>query len=86
MRVDEPRHEHAARAVHHSVPVRVEVGAELGDDAVVDPHVEQGVDTLDRIEHARAANDEVLAPDRAREHHATSTAVSTATGPEVRRS
>ena len=84
--VDERRREHTARRVDHAVPVRVEVAAELRDHAVIDANVEQGVDTLQRIEHARSANDEALPPDRACEHHATSTAVSTATGPEVSRS
>ena len=59
-----------------------------GDRAAVDAHVEHGVDTAGRVEHARAADDEVVAALLADEdrHHATSTAVSTATGPVVSRS
>ena len=34
--------------------------AELGDDAVVHAQVEHGVDLLDRVDHARVADDEVL--------------------------
>ena len=66
--------------------VRVEVLADLGDHTVVDPHVEDRVDSLDRIEDAGATDDDVVGAGPARQHHATSTAVSTATGPEVSRS
>ncbi len=66
-----------------------EVRSELGDHAVVDLHVDLPVDALDRIEHPRAADDEVLL--RALldvQHHATSTGTSavTAFGPVVSRS
>ena len=55
--------------------------------AFVDPHVEDRVDPLRRVEHARAADDEVVArPLLHPQHHATSTAVSTSTGPVVSRS
>ena len=37
-----------------------EVRAELGDHAVVDLDVQPVVDALDRVEHAGAADDEVL--------------------------
>ena len=60
-----------------------------GDHALVDPDVEHRVHALDRVEHARAANDQVvLAPVLAVEHQATSSgsAASTGTGPVVSRS
>jgi hypothetical protein len=56
------------------VAVRVERVAELRDRAAVDADVEHRVDALDRVEHARAADDEVVAAALADEHHATSTA------------
>ena len=68
--------------------VRVERGAELRDRAPVDTDVEHGVDAAGGIEHPRAAHDEILTallPDQDG-HHATSMAVSTATGPVVSRS
>jgi len=64
-------------------------GLTLRDRAGVDPHLEERVDPLDRIEHARAADHEIgarkpLLP----QHHATSAAASacTPTGPPVRTS
>ena len=86
VRVDERRCEHEARRVHDAVLVRVDALRHRGDDAVVDAHVERRVDPLPRVEHARAAKDDVCAgtildP----QHHATSAAASarTPTGPPV---
>ena len=50
VRVDEGRREHEARAVEHAVAVDRQVRAELGDDAVVDPHVDLAVHALDGVE------------------------------------
>ena len=66
-----------------------QVRAELGDDAVVDPHVDLAVDALDRVEHPGAADDEVLLRRVLDvEHHATSigTSALTGLGPDVSRS
>ncbi len=38
------------------------------------------------VDDARAAHDDVVVAGASREHHATSTAASTATGPDVSRS
>jgi len=69
---------------HHAIS-----WAELGDDAVVDPHVDRAVDPFDRVEHASSADDEVLLRcvlDE--EHQATSIGISALTGlgPVVSRS
>ena len=69
-----------------SVLVRVQRLAELGDHAVVDPHVEHRIDTLRWIEQSRAADDDVVGAAAAGKHHATPTADSTTTGPVVSRS
>ena len=90
MRIDEGRREHEALALDHTVAVRLEVRTDLGDDTAVDPHVADRVDLLDRIEHARAANDEVVpaAPRLDVQHQATSSGSgdATGTGPVVSRS
>ena len=89
MRVDEGRREHEAGAVDHAVAVRVEPLAERCDRALVDADVEHRVHALGRVEHARAAHDQVvLAAVLAIEHQATSSgsAASTGTGPVVSRS
>ena len=89
MRVDEGRSEHEAVRVDDTVLVRVDLLRDGSDHAVVDPNVERCVDSLDGVEDARAAEDDVRAllllhP----EHHATSAAVRarTPTGPPVRTS
>ena len=58
------------------------------DRAAVDADVEDGVDAAGRVEHPHAAHDQVVASLLSHEqiHQATSTAVSTATGPVVSRS
>ena len=89
VRVDEGGREHEAGALDHLVRVLREVRAELRDDAVVDLHVDLGVDALDRIEHPRAADDQVLLRCALGEqHHATpiGTSASTGLGPVVSRS
>ena len=86
VRVDERRCEREARRLDHAMLVRVEALAELCDHAVVDAHIDRRVDPFDRVEHTRATHDDVLCPGPSREHHATSTVVSTATGPVVSRS
>ena len=76
-------------AVHDPVAVRVEALAQRGDRTAVHADVEHGVDALDRVEHAGAADDQVvLGPARGDQHHATSwiSATLTPTGPCVSRS
>ena len=51
-------------AVDDAVTVRVEVGADLRDHAVVDADVERRVDSLRRVEDARAADDDVVCAGR----------------------
>jgi hypothetical protein len=87
--IDERGREQQAVCLDHAVRVRVEVGSERGHDTVVDPDVEHRIHAGDRIEHARAAYDEVFLGCRLGEqHHATSSAeaVLTSTGPVVSRS
>ena len=66
--------------------------SDLRDRAAVDPDVEDLVDALARVEDARAADHEVVGALLAGElcaqvgHHATSTTVSTGTGPLTSRS
>ena len=89
VRVDEGRGEDEAGAVEHPVPVDREVRPKLGDHALVDPDVDLAVDALDRVEDARAPNDEVLLRSVLDvEHHATSIGTSALTGfgPVVSRS
>ena len=86
VRVDERRREHETGRIDDPMAVRVEVGADLRDHAVVDADVERRVDSLRRIEDARAADHDVVCAGAADEHHATPTAVSTATGPLVSKS
>jgi hypothetical protein len=89
VRVDEGRREHEALALDHAVAVRIHVGRELGDHALVHADVADAVDALGRVDDARAAHDQVvLAPVAGEEHQATSSgsAASTGTGPVVSRS
>jgi hypothetical protein len=89
VRVDERRRQEEPVGVDHTVSVRVEPGAELGDCAAVDADIEDGVDPIDRVEYAGAADDQVLARRLFREeHYATSwsSATLTPTGPVVSRS
>ena len=86
VRVDERRREDEPVRVDHPVLVRVDADPNLRHDAVVDPHVHHAVDPRHRIEDARAADDDVLRACLPDEHQATSTAVSTETGPAVSRS
>ena len=86
VRIDESRCKHVARTIDHAMLVRVEVEADLRDHSAVDPHVENRVDPLNRVEDASTTDDDVVGANGARQHHATSTAVSTATGPVVSRS
>ncbi len=86
MRIDEGGCKHETGCVHDAVLVRVDSLRDLGDHAVVDPHVEHCIDPFGRIEHSRAAKDDVrllLFADP--EHHATSAAARarTPTGPPV---
>ena len=89
VRVDERRREDEPRAVDHLVRVLREVRPELPDDTVVDLDVHRRVEPLDRIEHARPTDDQVLLRRVLREeHHATpiGTSASTGLGPVVSRS
>ena len=89
VRVDERRRQREPLRLDDPMPVRVHLLGDLHDRTAVDPHLEPRVDSLDRVEDAGAADDEiragqVLLP----EHHATSAAASacTPTGPPVRTS
>ena len=86
VRVDECRREDQPVRLDNPVLVRVQPFAELGNHAVVDPHVEGCIDTLGRIEQSRAADHDVVCAAAAGEHHATPTADSTTTGPVVSKS
>ena len=86
MRIDERGRERQPPRVDDAVIVGADSDSDLRDHTVVDAQVHHRVDALHRIEHARRAHDDVLGTGPADEHHATSTAVSTATGPVVSRS
>ena len=89
MRVNERGCEHEPAGVDDTVCIRVEALADRRDRAAVDADVERRVDLLDRVEHPRPADDDVLGVTRLRvQHHATSAAASarTPTGPPVRTS
>jgi hypothetical protein len=89
VRVDEGRREHEPGAVDHAVAVCVKTLAKRGDDASVHTDVEHRVHALDRVEHPRTSDDQVVvAAVLAVEHQATSSgsAASTGTGPVVSRS
>ena len=89
VRIDERRREQQPAALDDSVAVRMEDGADLGDDAVVHAHVERLVDPRRGVEDARALDDDALLGGLLREeHHATSVrlAACTPTGPCVSRS
>ena len=60
VRVDERGREHEPPPLDDAVPVRADVEPDLGDHAGVDADVEQVVDALARVDHARAADDEVV--------------------------
>jgi hypothetical protein len=81
VRIDERRREHEPVGVDHLVRVRVEVGAEGGDHAVVNAHVHHRVHALDGIQHTCAAHHEVFGWGLlGEEHHATPTGSPTGTG------
>ena len=89
MGIDERRRQEQPFALQHAVRIRVEVGSERGDHAVVDTHVEDRVDARARIDDACPADDEALFRGRLRvQHHATSSGdcALIATGPVVSRS
>ncbi len=90
MRVDEGGRNEEAATFDHTMRVGVEIAAERRDHTVVDPDVERLVDSGDRVEHARPADDDVLSECVLREqHHATTSrtaSVLTPTGPLVSRS
>ena len=90
MRVDERRRKQEAVAVDHAMLVRLEVRPELGDDTRVDANVKDTVDALAWIDHARAADDQVLLARLPEQHHAAPiscrAAAWTAAGPWVSRS
>ena len=76
-------------AFDDAMGVRVETRAECSDHAVVDANIENRVDCRARVEHTRAAHDDVLARSvLAEQHHATPStdSVLTSTGPLVSRS
>src|SRR5438552_1002025 len=89
VRIDERRREQHALRLHDSMRIRVDVSAEGGDHAVVDADVEGRIETGNRIENARASDDEILLRGVLDEqHHATSStdSVLIPTGPLVSRS
>src|SRR5262249_44363116 len=81
VRVDERGREDEALRLDDTVRVRLEVGPERRDDAVVDAEVRDGVHSLRRVDDPRAADDDVLVRRvLAEQHHATSTGSPTCTG------
>src|SRR5918994_4136373 len=89
VRVDERGCKHKALGFDDAMAVHGQPGSELRDDPAVHADVEDGVDALDRVDDARAANDEtVLGSISREERHATSSMASvfTSTGPWVNRS
>ena len=70
VRVDERRREHEPAGFDDPVGVRLQIRSELRDHAAVDADVERGIDILGGIDHARAANDEIVAALLAEQHHA----------------
>ena len=88
VRVDERGREHETAPLDDTVAVRVHVQADLGDHAPVHADVQQLVDSQRRVDHAGAADDEVVLAALAEQHHATSSATwaTTSTGPRVSRS
>ena len=58
--IDEGRRKQQPFRLDHPVRVRVELGAERRDHAVVDPDVEERVDTCNRVDDTGAADDDVL--------------------------
>jgi hypothetical protein len=84
MRVDEGGRKEESPCFDDAMLVRIDLLPDLGDDAVVDPHVERRIDALDRIDDSSPANDDVRSPPLLDpEHQATSAAASarTPTGP-----
>ena len=59
MRVDEGGCEHEPGPVDDALPAGVDLRRDLDDRAALDADVERRVDPLGRVEHARAADDEV---------------------------
>ena len=59
--VDEGRREDEAVRLDDAMLVRVDRLCDLGDRPAVDPHLEPSVDSLHRVEHTRAPDDEVRA-------------------------
>ena len=86
MRIDERRRQHEPGGVEDPVPVAVEPFPDLGDVSTVDPNVDDRVEPLVRVDHARSSDHEAFRALTADEDHATSIAASTSTGPVVRRS
>ena len=70
VRVDKGRRQHEPLPVDDPVGVRLQVGAELRDRATVDADVEHRVHALGGVDHARPADDEIVAALLAEEHHA----------------
>ncbi len=60
VRVDECGREHETAPLDDTVAVRVHVQPDLGDHAPVHAHVQQLVDPERRVDHPRAADDQVI--------------------------
>src|SRR4029077_14710189 len=88
VRVDECGREHETTPLDDTVAVRVHVQPDPGDHAPVHAHVQQLVDPERRVDHPRAADDQVISALPPEQHHATSSATwaTTSTGPRVSRS
>ena len=90
VRVDERRRKQEAVAVDHAMLVRLEVRPELRDDTPVDADVQDRINPFGRVDHARAADDQVLLARLPEQHHAAPiscrAAAWTPAGPWVSRS
>ena len=69
VRIDERRREQQPAAFDDPVPVRMQDGADLGDHAVVDAHVEHLVDSCGPVEDACALDDDALLGSSLRVQH-----------------
>ena len=78
VRVDEAGEQVPARAVDHLAPSAPRAtGAELGDLAAADQHVERLVDAAARVEHVGAADQQVGGRGGSRVEHQAGTGVAT---------
>ena len=90
VRVDERRRQHQRFGFDDAMCVRVEPRTKLRDPPAVDADVHDGVDAFGRVDHACAADDDVLLAAFPEQHHAAPSScrapACTAAGPWVSRS